>query len=359
MVELLSDQTNLTLLENIVSGKAVNVNFSALSRLLQKHRNTIKKKVEKLFEFQIINHPICPFLGLYRIYPLLVAVQIDLPHHENFVTWVKEDPHIFAAFRSRQGDYNTLLFVYHENITSYQMWMESLPSVLKLKYGIPKDAATFLSNTAYFSNQLMIKYEPSSGIYLMEREFQEKGYLTIHGYNFDTLDLEILKSLLTGKGMKVNLTLLCSKSGLHRKTVEKRIRSFIDEGFIYKPVCRFPNFFVPPHYVLAYSLFELKKSKEKVINEIKKDPHIPIALKIVHGKYNLLVFGNYTSISDHLRWEEMFRRRFHSAFGSVNITYLSPEVTISFDQQIVALSIIRDQLERLRGKELRKTVQTI
>lgn len=359
MTDLLNDKETLILLENLVSGKAVSVNFSALSRIFDKHRNTIKKKVENIFDYKIVNRPVFPFQGLYKIYPLLVAVHIDMPENEDFVKWVKEDPHIFAAFRSRQGDYDTLLFVYHENITDYQLWMDSLPSILKLEYGISEKDATFVSNTSYFSNQLMIKYNPSSGIHLMERDFQEKGGLTINGYSLDDLDLKIVKSLVSGMGIKVNNTLLCSKSGLHRKTVEKRINALLKEGLISNPVCRFPNFFVPPNYVLTYSLFEIKKSKEKVISEIRKDPHVPIALKIIHGKYNVLLFGNHGSISDHLKWEEGYRLRFPGSFGSANITYLSPEMTISFDQQIVSLSIIRDNLEIFKGKDLRKTVQTI
>lgn len=357
MTDLLEDRDNLILLDNLVSGNAVSVNFSALSRLLNKHRNTLKNRVENIFEKKVIDRPIFPFLGLYKIYPLLVVIQIDLPEDDRFVRWVKEDPHIFAAFKSRQGDYDTLLFTYHNSITTYQMWMENLPSTLKMQYGTSRSAATFVSDTSYFSNQLMIKYKPSSGIYLMERDFHERGEIHINGFGFDDIDLKIVKSLVSGNGMKVNQTMLCKETGMHRKTVEKRINALLQEGFISKPVCRFPNFFVPPNYVLTYSLFQIKKSKEKVISEIRKDPHVPIALKIIHGKYNLLLFGNYSSISDHLRWEEEYRYRFPDAFGSVNITYLSPQMTISFDQQIVSLSIIRERLEKYRGKDLRKAVQ--
>jgi len=359
MTDLLNDKETLILLENLVSGKAVSVNLSALSRIFDKHRNTIKKKVENIFDYKIVDRPIFPFHGLYNIYPLLVVIHIDLPENEDFIKWVKEDPYIFAAFRSRQGEYDTLLFVYHKNITSYQLWVDSLPSILKAEYGISERDATFVSDTSYFSNQLMIKYSPSSGVHLMERDFLEKGGLTINGYSLDDLDLKIVKSLVSGLGIKVNNTLLCNESGLHRKTVEKRIDALLREGLISNPVCRFPNFFVPPNYVLTYSLFEIKKSKEKVMSEIRKDPHIPIALKIIYGKYNILLFGNHNSIGDHLRWEEGYRLRFPNSFGSAQITYLSPEMTISFDQQIVSLSIIRDRLEICKGKNLRKTVETI
>ena len=335
----------------------MSVNLSVLSKILDKHRNTIKKKVENIFNHNILNQPIFPFLGLYKIYPLLVVVQMNIPEDEKFKKWVREDPHIFAAFKFREGDYNILLFMYHQDVTAYQLYMDNLPSILKLKYGISEKDTQIISNTTYFSNQLMIKYNPSSGINLIERDFKNKEEVNIKGYNIDKLDLQIMKCLVSGKGIKVNNTFLCDITKLHRKTIEKRISSLLKEGWISEPVCRFPSFFVPPNYVLSYSLFEVKKSKENIINEIIKDPCIPIALKIIHGKYNLLVFSNHLSVSDHLKWEEDYRLRFPDSFGSASITYLSPEMTISFDQQIVSLSIIRDRLERSKGKELRETIQ--
>jgi len=357
MSELLDDRDNLLLLEDLVSGEAVSVNFSALSKILNKHRNTIKKKVNAIFIRKIIDRPVCSFIGLYKIYPLLVVVRLNLPEDDRFVRWVKEDPHIFAAFRSRQGEYDTMLFIYHQDITSYQIWMESLASVLKTKYGVTEKDSHFVSSTTYFSNQLMVKYNPSSGISLMEGDFERTGELSINCYKLDEIDLKIIKCLVSGEGIKINKTTLCQKTGLHRKTVEKRLTSFLKEGLISNPVCRFPNFFVPPNYVLTYSLFEIKDSKTKVIEEIRKDSHVPIAIKVVHERFNMLLFGNHRNISDHLRWEEGYRKRFPNSFGSANITYLSPEMTISFDQQIVSLSILRDRLERSRGRELRKRIQ--
>ena len=357
MTDLLDDRENLIILDNLVSGNAVSVNLSELSRILAKHRNTIKKKVEKIFNNKIIDRPVLPFLGLYKIYPLLVVVQLDLPENEKIEKWIKEDPYIFAAYRSRQGEYDTILFIYHQNITSHQLWMESLPSILKVKYGIPEKDATIISHTSYFSNQRMIKYNPSSGINLMEQDYYDKGKLTISGHDFDEIDLKILKCLVSGKGLKINQTLLCNITGMHRKTVEKRIAQMFQEQLISEPVCRFPNFFVPPNFILTYSLFEIKKQNQKIIREIRKDPHIPIALNIIHGKYNLLMFGNYHNLSEHLRWEEGYRKRFPNSFGSASITYLSPEMTISFDQQIVSLSIIRNKMEHFRGRDLRETIQ--
>jgi len=360
---LIENIENVQLLEELVSGNAVSVNLSALSRILDKHRSTIKNKVETILENNILAPPICAFLGLYSLLPLLAIINMDIPDRlegtEIFERWVKEDPQIFAAYKSRQGEYDTLLFTYHENITNYQLWMMSLPDILKLHYQIPEEYVDFVSSTSYFSNQLMIKYNPSTGINLMERDFEEKKSLSIHGFNLDELDLNIIRCLVSGKGLKINRTFLCEKTKLHRKTIDKRISALIKEGLISEPLCRFPNFFVPPNYLLTLSLVQLKKTKEKVIKEMIMDPAISIMLQTIHGKYNLLVFGNHRSIDDHLEWEENYRKKFPDSFKSVSITYLSPEMTISFSQQFVSLCYLRNKLKFIAGKDIRKPLRSL
>lgn len=361
MSNLLENEKNLILMQSLVSGEAVSVNLSDLSRVLGKHRNTIRKKVEELFNHKILNRPVFRFPGLYRYYPLLINLQLDLPKtpqdRKKFENWVKEDPYIFAAFSSRQGDYDTLLFVYHQNITSFQIYMESLPSILKSQYGLSEEGANFNSSTTYFSNQRTIKHEPNSGIHLIENDFKAKGELTLNGHPLDIVDIEIMKQLVAGKGIKANYATLCEKTGLHRKTIEKRIATLLKKSILSTPICRFPNYFVPPNYVLTYSLYEIKKSKEKIIREIVQDPYIPIGYKVLHGKYNLLLFGNHHSIGSHLRWEESYREKFPDAIGSASITYLSPQMTISFDRLIVGLSLIKNKMNALRGKRLRETME--
>ena len=363
MSVLIENIENVQLLEELVSGNAVSVNLSALSRILDKHRSTIKNKVETILENNILAPPICAFLGLYSLLPLLAIINMDIPDRlegtEIFERWVKEDPQIFAAYKSRQGEYDTLLFTYHENITNYQLWMMSLPDILKLHYQIPEEYVDFVSSTSYFSNQLMIKYNPSTGINLMERDFEEKKSLSIHGFNLDELDLNIIRCLVSGKGLKINRTFLCEKTKLHRKTIDKRISALIKEGLISEPLCRFPNFFVPPNYLLTLSLVQLKKTKEKVIKEMIMDPAISIMLQTIHGKYNLLVFGNHRSIDDHLEWEENYRKKFPDSFKSVSITYLSPEMTISFSQQFVSLCYLRNKLKFIAGKDIRKPLRSL
>ncbi len=363
MSELLEDKNNLKLMDELVSGHAVSVNISELSRLLGRHRNTIKNKVDEIFNHKIIDPPVYPFHGLYKVYPLLAVVNLDIPDGkdatEKIIRWVKEDPHIFAAFRSRQGEYDTILFTYHEDITAYQLWMTTVPSILMINYGVKEEHAKFESSTAYFSNQLMIKYNPSTGINLIEKDFQKKGELELRGYKLDDLDLNIIRCLVNGKGIKTNHTLLCERTGLHRKTIEKRIIALKDGGLLGEPVSRFPNFFVPPNYLLTYVLVQFKKLDERVLNEIIIDTNIPIAIQTIHGKFNLLMFGNHSSLNDHLKWEERYRTMFPDSFGSAQITYLSPEMTINSNQQMVSLSHIRKKLGESREMDLGRTIRQL
>jgi exoribonuclease II len=164
---------------------------------------------------------------------------------------------------------------------------------------------------------------------------------------------------VNGKGVKTNNTLLCERTGLHRKTVEKRIELLMQERLLSTPVCRFPNFFVPPNYLLTYTLVQFRRLDERIINEIIIDPNIPIAIQTIHEKYNMLIFGNHSGLDDHLRWEENYRTLFPDSFGSAEITYLSPEMTINFNQQIVSLSYIRRRLGEPAKMDLGATIREL
>jgi len=125
------------------------------------------------------------------------------------------------------------------------------------------------------------------------------------------------------------------------------------------PIARFPNFFVPPNYLLTYILVQFKKLDERVLNEIIIDTNIPIAIQTINGKFNLLMFGNHSTLDDHLKWEENYRTMFPDSFGSAQITYLSPEMTINFNQQIVSLSYIRSKLGESSEMDLGRTIRQL
>ncbi len=357
MPDLLADKNNLVILEELLSGDAVRVNLSELSRELGHHRHTIMGRVKAIIDNGILDTPYVPFVGLGKVYPLFVILYLEAPDDVRFEKWIREDPYIFAAFRTRQSDFNTLLFLYHENLTSYLRWRESLPSVMRTEYNIPEELTSFLSSSFYHSNELTIKHEPSSGLALMIEKARINGTNNNGGFMLNDLDFKILNCLCSGVGLKINEAHLCKKTGLHRKTVEKRIASLMDEGYIARPVCSFPSYFVPPDCMLTLSLVEVKKQSEKIMRDIMVDPHVPVAFRTVQGRYNLLLLGNHYSIGDYLKWDDGYRERFPSAFGGANVTYLTPRMTILFSHRIVALMFVRKRMEMYKGRKLRELLK--
>ncbi|MFX1486352.1 MAG: hypothetical protein ACFFBS_04570 [Promethearchaeota archaeon] len=342
MKELLRNKLNLLLLKELCSGRGVNVNLSYLSKKLGRHRNTIRNRVEALFSQRILDRPICPFMGLYEVYPLLVVVRADLPNEKKIHDWIVNDKHIFAAFKFKSEEHNTILFQFHKDIHQYMVWRESLVEENK----IPSRATRKPSFPSFFTTKRMMKYSPNAAIKLIEERFSEKGELEINGFRFDETSIQVLGTLIRGEGIGVNESYLSKTLGIHRKTVFRRISHLTNEGVILPPICRFPNFFVPPNYLLVYVLAAIRENK-KALEELKADPHIPIALRISLGRYNTLLFENHLTVEDHIRWEEDYDKRFPNIFELAKIAYLSPKMAITIDQQKVSLGIIEDSMNRL------------
>jgi len=72
----------------LVSGRCVSVNLSAISKATGRHRNTVRNEIAELLKQQVVNAPVCPFMGLYREYPLLVIVRADLPDEKRVNDWL-------------------------------------------------------------------------------------------------------------------------------------------------------------------------------------------------------------------------------------------------------------------------------
>jgi hypothetical protein len=163
--------------------------------------------------------------------------------------------------------------------------------------------------------------------------------------------------LVSGGVFKLNENYLSRELRIHRKTIMKRIDRLLQEGWILKPVCRFPDLLCPPNYVLVYSMMAVHKAKERVTLALQNDPHVAMALRISIGGYNLLLISAHPDVSEHMEWEQSLSKRFPSSIGRVDVTYLSPRTKILIDQQKVSLGIIEERLARVRGRRLRKAAE--
>jgi DNA-binding Lrp family transcriptional regulator len=335
------DPLDLMLLKHICSGHGVETNIAHLSRLLGRHEKTMRDRVKKLLDYGIVNGPVFPFRGLFNEYPLLVISYSDLPYDGKTIRWLKEDRNIFAAYRVREGESNTVIFEFHKDVWDYHVWRDEIAAEGK----IPGRGTRAPSNNYYFSNRGIFKYEPSVAIELIKDEFKRRRRMEINGYELDEAAIRVLECLLKGEGIRVNENLLAKELGVTRKTVSSRISKLREKGLILGPLCRFPHFFVPPNFLLFLALIEAGGSKDRVMQEFLSDPHISLAYHISEGRYNLLLFECHESIEDYLKWENSYTERFPGCFGSMKLSILSPRMTILIDQQKVSLGLISSKLE--------------
>lgn len=353
MSTLLDDELNLTILENVCSGVGIEVNISELARTLRKHRDTIRDQVNALFEHEIINRPIYPFIRLYQEYPLMVIVRADLPRTDEIIKFLQENEHIFGAFYVKDEEYNTFLIMFFKDISTYVDWRKKIVA----ENEIPPRDERFPASSSYFSNNHIVKYQPYSPIFQMEEKHLKGEKLILNDYKLNDLSFQILKKLMMGESIRTNENLLSKKIGVNRKTIDRRISALLNENVIGRPACRFPRFFVPPDHFLVYYLLEIKKSMNNVVKAIKSDPCIPFALEASLGRYNLLLFQVFSSVDEHLEWEDRYIRRFPDSLGAMKNIYLTPNQTTSIDQQKISLALIKKKKELLYGSELKELVR--
>lgn len=345
MSDLLNDEINLKLLEYIVSGKGVNINISELSKNLNKHRNTIKNRVDKLFDYKIINKPKYPFPCLFKELPLMVISRDNLLRDEKTKHFIEYSDPIFAAFFFKEEEYNTLMISFHKNVCIHQQWYEE---IIK-KEIIPFREEGYHSQVLHLGTGCFEKYLPSVPIEIIEQNIKNCRQKSILGYELDDLTLKILKKLLQGIGIRTNENYLAKELNIHRKTIERRISMLIKNGIINKPVCRFPSLIVPPEYILVKSLIQIKKETEKILRFLKADPHVTWIIKCVTGRggYNLVIFSSFYKIEDHLDWQEKIDQQFPNCIGSIKDTYLSPSMTFSISPEYVSIRVIKNRLKML------------
>jgi len=354
MTDLLDDELNLKLLKLIVSGEGVEINISQLSKILNKHRNTIRERVNNLLEYKIINKPQYPFSWLFKELPLMVISKTNFMRDEKTKYFIEYDDPIFAAFFFKEEEYNTLMISFHKDICSHQKWRENV-----INEGLlPNREEGYPSQVIYLGTECFLKYNPSAPVKIVEQNIKDGKHLSINNYEMDDLSLKILKMLLRGEGLRTNESFIAKKLKVHRRTVERRIENLRREGIVSKPVCRFPRLIVPPEYILVLSLFQIKKQQDTVLKALKEDPHISWIIKAVTGigGYDLVIFSTFYKVEDHLEWQEKLDQRFPSCIGAIKNTYLSPAMTFSIDPEYVSLCIIKNRLSRIYGKKLLKTI---
>ena len=345
MHDLLKDPINIDLARLLCSGYGVEINISELSRILNKHRNTIDSRIDKILKSKIIDLPYCPFKHLQTIYPLMVIEKADFPRDARTNDWIETDPYIEAAYFVKDEGYNTLLIEYHQDLYTYQKWKEEV----KREERITPSETRQPSEALFLSVKRIVKYKTFSPIGHIEKNYKNGRLKTINGLVMDDHYIDIFNALLRGKGLRINDSKIAEQMGLHRKTVKRRIDRLISSNIISNPICRFPRIWAPPEHFQVISLYEIKRRKEVVMAAFNRDPHVTMIIKTHTGRFNVVLIGSFLKMEDHLAWQEDYDLRFPGCLGAVRNTYLSPAMTFSITQQYIYLLYLDQAKQKLKG----------
>jgi len=345
-MDTLEDELNLRILRYLVSGQGVKVNISALSRKLDIHRATVRRRIESLNQNKILNEPQYPFPQLFQEYPLLILVKADIPRTQDAKEFYKNESNIFAAFSCMEGPYNTLLIEFFEDLESYHRWREQIIIDQKLPSRFNRSAA----HVDIFSNKLTFKYNPNCFIKSMEKEYDKKGSIVIGGKELDDASFNILKNLANGECIRTNDSFIARELGSNRKTVKRRINNLLNEGIIDHPKCYFPNLFVPPEYNLVVTMIEVKTRSDDIKKYIKYDNHVSRAIETSTERYNILLFSAFQTIEDFFDWGEKLNSKFPGCIGAISNTILSSRMIHTINPQKVSLGWIERKLWEIKQK---------
>ncbi len=339
------DELDLRLLRFLLSGDGVHVNVSGLSRDLDIHWATAKKKLQFLYDQDILTSPFYPFVQLFEEYPLLVLVKADMPRIQGVRNFYRDDSHIFAAFSCMEGFYNTFLIEFFEGLEEYHSWRSKIVRENK----IPARGERTPAQSEFFSNRLTFKYEPTCFIHKMVDEFEKDGFVELNGIKIEGDTFRILEKVMKGEGIRTNYSYIGREIGANRKTVKRRIDSLLDKNIIADPGCYFPNLLIPPGYNLIVTMIEARSDRDSIKDFLKRDDNVPRAVETSTERYNFLVFSAFGSIEEFFEWGERLNSEFNEGIGAISKTILSSRMMHILDPQKVSLGFIERRLWELRS----------
>ena len=340
----LENETTLKLLKLLCTGEGVDINISALSKDLGKHRNTIKERVNQFMDYKIIEKPFYPLLWLFDEYPLMVISKDKFYRDETTRAFIEKDPNILAGYFFQEEAYNTLTIQFHEDLDSYQTWSENIledGKFVKEEDRCPPEAL-------FFSTKRILKFDTSAPFRIIERGFKHGDIKEIGNLKLDSLSINILKLILNGKAIRTNENLLARSLKVNRNTVIRQIQGLSQNGILGKPTSRFPLTFVPPDYMLIFSLYEINKRCKEVEGIFRRDPRVPLLIKANVGRYNYFVASTFKTVEDHIKWQERYTQNFHTCIDAIKNTFLSPAMTFSINQNSISQGLIEKKLKLLK-----------
>jgi len=118
----------------------------------------------------------------------------------------------------------------------------------------------------------------------------------------DEINLRLLRYLVSGNGVSVNINAISKDLKIHRATVRRRIKDLYEKEILNPPFYFFPYLYEAyPLLVLAKA--DMPRTKE-VIDFLKDDSHIFAAFSCMEGPYNTFLLEFFRSLEAYHSWRE-------------------------------------------------------
>ncbi len=118
----------------------------------------------------------------------------------------------------------------------------------------------------------------------------------------DTLNLRILRSLLSGDGVSINISVLSKKYDIHRATAKKKMDRLVHSGTISHPTYPFPKLYdLYPLVILVWADIPRTQQAMDFFNE---DSHIFAAFSCMEGPYNTFLIEYFEDMESYNSWRK-------------------------------------------------------
>ena len=118
----------------------------------------------------------------------------------------------------------------------------------------------------------------------------------------DELNLRLLRYLVAGEGVNVNISSISDLLDVHRATAKRRLHQLIDSGLIKEPSFPFPYIF-NKYPLLALVKADLPRT-DQVMDFIRDESHILAAFSCMEGSYNILLIEFFRDLESYHSWRE-------------------------------------------------------
>ena len=118
----------------------------------------------------------------------------------------------------------------------------------------------------------------------------------------DDSNLRLLRYLVSGEGVSVNINGLSKSLKIHRMTVKRKLQKLIDEHIITTPFYPFSYLYMAyPTLILVKA--DMPRTKD-VIDFFKDDSHIFAAFSCMEGAYNTFLIEYFKDLESYHSWRE-------------------------------------------------------